>query len=43
MSNLTEAVEFNIQFWRADGDSSDDEAKTRIMEVFPTLKKWKSL
>ena len=38
---LAEAVEGNIQFWRVDGDESDDEARVRIMEVFPTLKRWK--
>ena len=37
-----EAVESNIEFWREDGDKSDDEARARIMEVFPTLKRWKA-
>ena len=41
--SLAEAVESNIQFWRANGDSSDDEARARIMQVFPTLKRWKIL
>ncbi|MDD4496257.1 MAG: zinc ribbon domain-containing protein [Eubacteriales bacterium] len=36
---LEEAVEGNIQFWR-DGCNNDDEARTRIMEVFPKLKRW---
>ena len=36
-----EAVESNIQFWKEEGDKSDDEARARIMEVFPTLKRWK--
>ena len=39
---LAEAVEGNIEFWREDGDKSDDEARARIMEVFPTLKRWKT-
>jgi len=37
---LEEAVEDNIQFWRKDGDKSDDEARVRILEVFPKLKRW---
>jgi len=37
-----EAVEGNIQFWKEEGDKSDDEARARIMEVFPTLKRWKT-
>jgi len=28
-------------FWKEKGDKSDDEARVRIMEVFPTLKRWK--
>ena len=36
-----EAVEGNIQWWKEEGDKSDDEARARIMEVFPTLKRWK--
>lgn len=35
-----EYVEDNIKFWR-DGCSSDDEARKRILEVFPKLKRWK--
>ena len=38
---LAEAVEGNIEFWRVDGDKSDDDARERIMDVFPTLKRWK--
>ena len=37
---LEEAVEGNIQFWREENDKSDDEARARIMEVFPKLKRW---
>ena len=37
---LEEAVEENIHFWRAEGDNSDDEARARIWEVFPKLKRW---
>jgi len=37
-----EAVEGNIQFWKEEGDKSDDEARARIMAVFPTLKRWKT-
>jgi hypothetical protein len=37
-------VEGNIQFWREDGESEnaedDAKARARIMEVFPTLKRW---
>ena len=36
---LEEAVEGNIQFWR-DGCKNDDEARARIMAVFPKLKRW---
>ena len=36
---LEEAVEGNIQFWR-DGCKNDGEARARIMEVFPKLKRW---
>ncbi|MCL2361175.1 MAG: zinc ribbon domain-containing protein [Defluviitaleaceae bacterium] len=36
-----EAVESNIQFWKEEGDKSDDEARERIKAVFPTLKRWK--
>lgn len=39
---LEEAVEDNIQFWRNDDDKSDDEARARIMAVFPSLKRWKT-
>jgi len=38
---LAEAVEGNISWWKEEGDKSDDEARGRIMEVFPTLKRWK--
>jgi len=37
-----EAVEGNIPWWKEDSDKSDDEARARIMEVFPTLKRWKT-
>ena len=37
---LEEAVEGNIQFWRKEGDKTDDEARARIWEVFPKLKRW---
>ena len=36
---LEEAVESNIQFWR-DGCKDDDEARVKIMDVFPKLKRW---
>jgi len=39
---FAEAVESNIRFWKEEGDKSDDEARARIMEVFPTLKRWKT-
>lgn len=32
-------VEDNIRFWR-DGCINDDEARARIMEIFPKLKRW---
>ena len=39
-----EYVESNIRFWREDGESEnaedDAKARARIMEVFPTLKRW---
>jgi len=35
-----EAVEANIPFWKEEGDKSDDEARARIMAIFPTLKRW---
>ena len=38
-----EAVEGNIQWWKEDGDKSDDEARERIKAVFPTLKRWKAV
>jgi len=38
-----EAVESNIQFWKEDGDKSDDEARERIKAVFPALKRWKTV
>lgn len=41
-STLEEAVENNIPWWKEDGDKSDDEARARIMAVFPTLKRWKT-
>ena len=34
-----EAVETNIPFWR-DGCKNDDEARAKILAVFPTLKRW---
>ena len=40
--NFDDAVEGNIEFWKEDGDKSDDEARVRIKEVFPTLKRWKA-
>jgi len=36
-----EAVESNIPWWKEDSDKSNDEARARIMDVFPTLKRWK--
>jgi len=39
-TTLDEFVEENLSFWHEDGDKSDDEACTRIMEVFPKLKRW---
>ena len=39
---LEQAVKSNIRFWREEGDKSDDEARARIMEIFPTLKRWKT-
>ena len=43
---LEEAVEGNIQFWREEGETesaeNDAKARARIMEVFPTLKRWKN-
>ena len=41
-ASFEEHVEGNIQFWKEDGDKSDGEARARIMEVFPTLKRWKT-
>lgn len=38
-STLEQAVENNIPWWR-DGCANDDEARARIMEVFPKLKRW---
>ena len=38
---LVEAVEGNIQFWKEEGDS-DDDARAKIMAVFPKLKRWAS-
>ncbi|MCL2188663.1 MAG: zinc ribbon domain-containing protein [Defluviitaleaceae bacterium] len=38
-STLEQAVENNIPWWR-DGCANDDEARAKIMEVFPTLKRW---
>ena len=37
---LEEAVEGNIKFWRKKSDKSNDEARARIMELFPKLKRW---
>jgi hypothetical protein len=39
-STLEEAVGGNIQFCRKEGDKGDDEARARIWEVFPKLKRW---
>jgi len=39
-STFEQAVESNIPWWRGEGES-DDVARTRIMEVFPKLKRWK--
>ncbi|MCL2212666.1 MAG: zinc ribbon domain-containing protein [Oscillospiraceae bacterium] len=39
-STLEQAVEANIPWWR-DGCKNDDEARAKIMEVFPNLKRWK--
>jgi hypothetical protein len=39
-TTLDEFARENIRFWREDGDKSDDEARARIMEVFPKLKRW---
>ena len=39
-STLEQAVESNISWWKEEGDKSDDEARARIMEVFPKLKRW---
>lgn len=36
---LEQAVEGNIPWWKEEGES-DDVARARIMEVFPTLKRW---
>lgn len=38
-ADFNEFVEENISFWR-DGCKNDDEARARIMEVFPKLKRW---
>ena len=38
-ADFNEFVEENIAFWR-DGRKNDDEARARIMEVFPKLKRW---
>ena len=35
-----EAVEANVPWWRSEGDESDDQARARIREVFPKLKRW---
>ena len=37
---LKEAVEANVPWWR-DGCKDDDEARAKIMQVFPKLKRWK--
>ena len=39
-TTIEEAVEENIQFWREEGDKSDDEARARILAVFPKLARW---
>jgi len=39
-STFEQAVEDNIPWWKAEGDQSDDEARTRIRAFFPTLKRW---
>lgn len=36
---LEQAVETNIPFWKGEGES-DDEAREKIMQVFPKLKRW---
>jgi len=36
---LQQAVESNIPFWKVEGES-DDVARERIMQIFPTLKRW---
>jgi len=36
---LEQAVEVNIPWWKSE-EESDDVARARIMEVFPTLKRW---
>jgi len=41
-STLEQAVESNIPWWKEEGDT-DDDARKRIMEVFPTLKRWKEV
>lgn len=38
-STLEQAVESNIPWWKSK-EESDDVARERIMEVFPTLKRW---
>lgn len=38
--SFEEFVEYNIGFWR-DGRSSDEEARKKILGVFPKLKRWK--
>jgi len=38
-STLEQAVEDNIPWWR-EGCKDDDEARAKIMEVFPNLKRW---
>lgn len=37
---LAEAVEFNIPWWKSEGES-DEVARERIMKIFPHLKRWK--
>jgi len=39
---LEEAVEANVPWWRSEGDESDDQARARIREVFPKLKRWET-
>ena len=38
-STLEQAVQANIPWWKQEGDT-DEDAKNRIMAVFPNLKRW---